>query len=533
MDNVGRGFNIREAAEIAGLSYDAARGIYSRKTRGTPAPDTGRISYLKPNNKPLPAKGEVARYIVTSAQNNTHVNGRFWNNLLAYAKSVRAQIMVSRFRYDLRNKGGAYETKPGQDNSGDDQEWYDAALGPYICDNPRAHGSRRWRLAPGLLFCAEMQILPTAVRPLSGLETYTGRESAIFPHAKLAMESVASMPDEATKFVYTTGAVTQRNYTQTKAGLKAEFHHAYAALIVEVNHKGEWWVRQINADSDGTFYDIPNLGIHGCTRVKDGKVEHGKRTEAINWGDVHFSEMEPDVYATNWHRGGILDTLGPRYQFLHDTLSFRSRTHHEENSFGKMLAKHYNEEESVEAELFKTADAVRGTFHADVETVIINSNHDNHGEQWLDRADYRRDPINAEIFLEAQLDRVRAIKSGKEWDFLTWALGKYGVHPTIVPKDGSFIICPEASGGIECGLHGDLGPNGARGSTQNLTKLARRINKGHDHSATIRDGVYSAGACRVRFPYMKGPGSHSISHILTYPNGKRTLITVWKGKFRA
>ena len=39
--------------------------------------------------------------------------------------------------------------------------------------------------------------------------------------------------DEATKFNYSTGTVTQRNYIAKKEGLKAEFHHQYGALIVD------------------------------------------------------------------------------------------------------------------------------------------------------------------------------------------------------------------------------------------------------------------------------------------------------------
>lgn len=87
--------------------------------------------------------------------------------------------------------------------------------------------------------------------------------------------------------------------------------------------------------------------------------------------------------------------------------------------------------------------------------------------------------------------------------------------------------------GIECGLHGDLGPNGSRGSTRSLKKLGRPANKAHDHQATWMDDTLSAGACSVRFPYMKGPGAHSISHIGTFENGARQILTFWAGKFRA
>src|SRR5216684_4381705 len=42
----------------------------------------------------LPEKGSIKRYILTSAQNNTHVHGEFWENLKAMAWHYQAQILV-------------------------------------------------------------------------------------------------------------------------------------------------------------------------------------------------------------------------------------------------------------------------------------------------------------------------------------------------------------------------------------------------------------------------------------------------------
>jgi hypothetical protein len=62
------------------------------------------------------------------------------------------------------------------------------------------------------------------------------------------MKSVASVKSDPTKFNWTTGTVTLRNYIQKKAGQKAEFHHCYGALLVEVDSTGAWGVRQLLAD---------------------------------------------------------------------------------------------------------------------------------------------------------------------------------------------------------------------------------------------------------------------------------------------
>jgi hypothetical protein len=139
------------------------------------------------------------------------------------------------------------------------------------------HSDERLEIAPGLVWCGEQNIIPTAERPLRGLEVYTGRKSGIIPHVKIAMESIPSSKHAPTKFNYTTGTVTQRNYIQRKAGLKAQFHHCYGALLVEVDADGNWFCRQINADSDGMIYDL-DICVHGKV------LTTGNNVEAITWG---------------------------------------------------------------------------------------------------------------------------------------------------------------------------------------------------------------------------------------------------------
>lgn len=498
-----------------------------RKARAAAEPEVridGAVATKKANSAPPGTR----RYILTCAQNNTHVHGAFLENLKAYATFMGATIMIARFSYNksaYRGKG----TKAGRDPSvSDDAElWYDPAILAYVCDDPEEHGSCRWQLAPTLVFCAEMNILPTAVRPLSGLDTYAGESSGIFPHAKVALESVPRAPGAEPKFNFTTGAVTQRNYIQKKEGVKAEFHHAYAALLVEVDGKtGEWWCRHLNATDDGSFYDLTR-------RVSGGKVTLGHALEALNWGDVHASQIDLIVCTANWQPGGILDTLRPRYQFMHDLFSMKSRSHHESKSFSKMLEKANARLDTVEGEVETTADVVRYAHRDWCTTVVVNSNHDRHGERWLDETDYRYDLPNAAFFLEAQLARVQAIQAGvgSTWMFLEWALRRAGVPDAtrFLGLDESFVICAPAHP-VECGFHGDLGPNGARGTTQSLLRLSMRVNKGHDHTATIRDGVASAGVCGLEQGYNHGPSSWSESHIGTYRNGKRVILTLLRGR---
>lgn len=498
----------------------------------------GHVQAPRANVPEQPAGATVARYILTAAQNNTHVHAAFLANLEAYAAAIGARILISRFSYN-KARFGDKATKAGRAPNASDTEglWYDPAIAPYVCDDPARHGSCRWQLAPGndgLVWCAEQNILPTAVRPLSGLESYSGPASGIFPHAKICLESVPVIGDRNPKINYTTGAVTQRNYIAKKEGIKAEFHHAYGALLVEVNLvTGDWWCRQLNATDDGSFYDLTR-------RVENGQVTLGHRLLAINWGDVHASEIDPTVRALNWgasHGRAVIDALMPELQIWHDSESFRNRSHHESKSFEKRFAKWLGGSrlDTVEGELAMTAALLKLAHREWCQTVVVSSNHDRHGERWLDDADYKQDLPNAEYFLEAQLARVRALRADERgWTFLEWALKRAGVtdaEARFLGRDESFVIGPPDHP-IECGQHGDEGADGARGNTANYARMAIRMNKGHDHKATLHNGVASAGVCHTarQSSYAHGPSSWSISHIATYKNGKRAILTQRAGR---
>jgi len=214
-----------------------------------------------------------------------------------------------------------------------------------------------------------------------------------------------------------------------------------------------------------------------------------------------------------------------------DVFSMQSRGHHDMKDFKRTYEKHLDEEETVEEEIQLTADFLNECTRKWCETIIIPSNHDRHLDRWLNEADFRADPVNAKYFLELEWEVLDAIDNGdKGFNILEHALVSAGASEKIrfLSLDESYVLH-----GVENGLHGDLGPNGSRGSTKALTKLGRPLNKGHDHQAAIAWPVYSAGACSLRFSYQKGPNSHSISHIDTYKNGARTIITMWSNKWRA
>lgn len=480
----------------------------------------------------LPPKGKISRYFFTCAQNGTKVHKQLFDNLKALMEhyevdpeSDKVDLFISRFTY-MRTGLGASGDKSSfikrEKFSDGEGIWFVPELSSYLSD-------RRIEVAPGLVWCGEMNILPTATRPLSGLETFTGRKSGIFPHVKIALESIPGGVNEPTKFNYTTGTITLKNYIQRKAGLKAEFHHSFGCLMVEVDSDGRWFPLQINADSEGTIYDR-------TIRVKNGIVDTDVDVEGITHGDCHVAQMDPDIYRVVWGKGGVVDTLRPRVQFLHDILDFQSKNHHEVNNPFMQYKRFLNAQSNVREEVEQVSEFLTGVERDFCQTIVISSNHDYFLTRWLKEQDGRRDPQNFEFWLAMNRSVLNAIKLFGSFDILDLALGEVGYagNALIWPEDDSYVLCADAHGGIECAMHGHLGPKGSRGTPQNLARLGRRANTGHTHTAQIIDGLYVAGTYSVLRPdYVRGPSSWSHSLILTYENGKRAICTIWKGKWRA
>ncbi len=478
----------------------------------------GRIAERDREIRKLPRRGYVKRYILTSAQNNTHVHEAVWLNLMAFAEHYGAELVVGTFSYN-KSSHGAKSVKRGAKIDRNREAWYDPQVIEHIVDRPV-------QLAPGLIWGGELNIIPTSMDPLSQLESYNGRHSNVVPHAKFALSSIASLADEATKFNYTTGTVTQRNYIQKKIGLLSERYHGYGGLLVEVMADGTWFVRQLEAASDSSIRDL-------TLKAQDGAVTDGHPIAAIVAGDVHVRVVDPMTAKVIWAPGGMLDVLRPALQVLHDVIDFRSRNHHEAKDPFALHQKWAEGGESVEDEVQEVVDFLDGTATRDwCETVIAPSNHHEAMTRWLKEADWKKDPVNARFYLRAAL----AILDGAA-DVFAWSCAEAGLKAPVrfLHTDESLVVAPDAEhGGTEAGMHGHLGPNGSRGNARAFAKLGRRSIVGHMHSACIYLGAWVVGtSTRMRLSYTRGPSSWSSTHGVLYPEGTSTLVTIWKGKWRA
>jgi hypothetical protein len=378
-----------------------------------------------------------------------------------------------------------------------------------------------------------MNIQPTEENPLSGLETYVGPSSVIFPHTKVEMRSVATTPSQPVKLLYTTGCVTLMNYIQKKAGLKAEHHHRYAFLVVEVDSTGNWWVRQVAARKNGrSIQDLNVTVIDGQIKATDAKVE------AVTWGDLHATMTDPLVMEASID---MLDALQPKYQFLHDVMEGASINRH--------TRKHKDNHEQfdtflrglhrVDEEVKRTKAVIEAYLRPWCQTIIPDANHDRKWfKLWLREFDYRVDPGNAELFLRLQAfmySQIRAGKLSKDVNLMKYIFEtEGGMKPdavTFLLPDETFMVQE-----VECGMHGHLGPNGAMGAPGNLSKIGAKATTGHTHVAGIYHGLYVAGTSTLLtqcWGYTIGPSAWTHSHVVCYPNGQRTVVTMRDGKWHA
>jgi len=453
------------------------------------------------------------RFIFTVAQNNTRLHEGFWKTLTYMQKKLKAKLCVGKLSY---NKNGWQKITTESEGL-----WYDDRIVPFVQDY-------QVKVADDLVFCGELDILPTMQYPLTGLDNYTGPNSAIIPHPKMQMKSLATMKDQFPKLLYTTGTCTLRNYIQRRAGQIADYHHVYGALYVEIAEDGAWFARQLNADDEGVVYDLENVWGPGWTKPAS---TFGR--PFINLGDIHVEKQDAQQTL------GAIDlvqTLNPEKIFVHDLLDMMSRNHHNLKDLHFLVGMKHR---TVQADVYMAAnwlDKWSKQFE-NTDFYVIRSNHDQALGRWIKNGSGFMDPVNARYWHELNATCLTAIENGqKNFDVFAYALNVERPLLNVMGKRINFVQEDESVifRGIEFGMHGHLGPNGARGNPLGFKQLGRRANTGHTHSAGILDGVWTAGVLgALDMGYNVGPSSWSCSHIITYPNGKRQIVTQRGKRWRA
>ncbi|SCW95695.1 hypothetical protein [Ancylobacter rudongensis] len=502
--------------------YDRALGDYV-EVEGSPRTwltDTLRVAGV---DKPA---GRT--FLFTGAQNDAPVDQDFWRNLNAYAQWLGAEIVVGPW---------TYETNWWDENNPASRD-YDPVLMPHLCFG-------QMEIGPDFVFCGEMNTLPTAARPISDLTTYSRGRWAVFPHAKLQLLSIPSTdPHTPAHQIMTTGSVTRPMVIPRKAGVKSLFHHVIGATIVEFDEDGTFFCRQLSADENGSFYDLDVL-------VKAGEISTGHRALAMTAADIHAAKLDRGNCLTTFgfdpktqarRSDSLLDTVRPEHLLIHDLHDQESRNHHHEDDVSHNFEMAVRGRESVMGEVQRAVDFLLSIKAPETEIIVVESNHDLALERYVREGRYRMDGVNFRVGLtldaayhDWRAEVAKALDGNlpaPTFSLLEWTmrfLAGPKLHHVKWVHDGQSLVID----GVQVGAHGFRGANGAKGTVAGYARLGQKMSIGDKHSPAILDGVYVAGVMQLNHGYNKGPSGWSVTHILQYRNGKRALVTLRNGRFRA
>ena len=207
-------------------------------------------------------------------------------------------------------------------------------------------------------------------------------------------------------------------------------------------------------------------------------------------------------------------------------------SHHERHNPWSQVEKHAKGTNDMSAEIKAAADFIVKTSRDWCRTHVVYSNHDDHFPRWLRDTDWRDDPCNAELYLRANLEMVRAIKAGREFDIFEWALRDANPEARfdLVDCDGELIIH-----GVMYHYHGDKGVNGGKGTTVGLSRLGRPITKAHDHTLSKRDDTRSGASIidPALARYAKGATTWVRGVTVGHSDGSRQSFQIIGCKYRA
>jgi hypothetical protein len=456
------------------------------------------------------------RAIVVAAQNATPVHPEFWQILRNKAKREKREIFVIPLRY--KNPTSVWS---GSQNNA---EHWAKEVGPFLW-------SRRLDINKNLTLFADIPTQPTAAQPLSGFDAVSGAASAIYGHTKLASRIVPVPSGKMGKLLTTTGACTVENYTLAKLGKVSEFHHSLSALLLDVDGD-KFHIRQFHYSKT---HNSATDGVLGLVYYPNGKVGKAPPALALGCGDIHVDYIDPVVMEAT--KQLIID-VSPGAIVLPDLLdSYAVNPHHRDDPFIG-AAKHDAGRSDIKLEVKRAINWTNQLAHDFPKSTLVvqASNHNDMLRRWLARDfNWRTDHENSEFGLETALHMRRHAKmtpKGAEYpDPLHYWFTKYGMQKNIrlLDLDESF-----APGGIEHGLHGDIGANGAKGSAKSFAHMGDKSVTFHRHTDYIYEGNYGAGTkTRLRLEYNHGLNGWTNADVLTQWDSKRQIVRYIEGAYKA
>ena len=451
-------------------------------------------------------------FFITWAQNNTPVHDNFFNNLEVYAQKENAKIHVIAGRYQ----------NPTSLFSSDDETWHSKVL-PYL-------DAGRHRIKDDICILSDIRIRPTAVTPLTGLSNIEEGCSCIFGHPKLHFEPLPRLGDDIPYQIYTTGACTLPNYTDSKSGKKGESKHKIGFVRIRIVEDDKYFITQVEADENGNFHDLDNA-------VYDGKVSKSNTSQALIVGDLHSGKHNPVVIDNTLE---LIEEMSPSSIILHDVFDGESISHHHTKDPFKQYSKEFKGTNDLQKELDCMMDLLIRFFETEKDCYIVRSNHDEHLDKWLKDGDWKKQATskNSKLYMELSKSLLEQYERDFVWGVIPEDIVKTGMKRK--KQDGSIWACSVLGrndelkiGNLSVSQHGDLGANGSRAGINQYNRINKPGVYAHTHAPSRKDDILFVGTSTyLRLDYNTGLSSWMNSHVLIHNNYKPQHIHFVRGEYK-
>lgn len=478
----------KEAQEYVSNKFDVTRRTVRNWASSINLVELGKkedYDVIIDNAKKKDLSGDII--FVTWGQESTPVHEKFFKSMLGYAEFWGAEIAVIAGRY--KNPTGFYADL-------NNEIWWDKAIRPYLTLN-------RHNVSKNVSILSDVKVQPTASTPMTGFEGFESEVSVVIGHPRVQMKVVPALEGYRKKEIFTTGACTKMNYTDSKAGKKGEFHHTLGFVIIEIDGD-ETHMRHVTACDDGSFIDI-------IYSVSDGIVaEDFNSIDVFACGDKHVGEMDERM---DEHGKELITLLNPRYVRLDDLFNGHSVSHHEKNFPIQLYRRFKSGESLLRIELEQLENYLAWFHNKPFKVLIPKCNHDIFLDRYIDSGDWKKDIPNALEYMQCAtiLLEGRAPKG-----LIPYFIGEWYPDFITLGSDQSFRINE-----WEHSVHGHHGANGSRGSVIQYKRLSSKMVTNHTHSPSRYDGVVTGGTnTKLRVGYNEGASGWMHCDTITHKNGK-------------
>lgn len=491
-------------------------------------PKTTDDIWISPN-VPAPRRSRQRGFIVSMHQALTPTHGPFAVNLHALAAALGGYEIIlggatyGKSLFSKKRKIDLLEVAPWSSMIAD------------LVTRSRRH------LAPDVQFCAEMNMRPTKSNPLTGLNGYIRGKTSIFAHPKRAIVSVPRPQFSDPVTMWTTGACSVPNYIEQEAGLKGLQRHTIGAVIVEIDADDRVFIRNIDADPEtGNFFDLDLFVTAGNVFTIDEAIEESEGQldrPFLGIPCTHRAGIYPPYARAMWGYGGnpegdrpLIDLVRARGQAFNDLFDGQAINHHEDRNPLALYRRHAEKKQLVEPEIDQAARFLSETARPWCKSYIVYSNHDDFLARWLQRPSTEISVENSKLWHLANYECRAAIDRDEKFDVFEWVIRRSNPSAEfeLVNADKPLHVY-----GTYYNFHGDVGANGARGSTAGLAKLGVKISKAHDHGLGWIDDCISMGNLIHRADYAKGPTGWVGAWHLGHSDGNRQVGLLVGDKYRA